>query len=80
MKYSWVLPAPIISTWLPLLKETLAQWGLHVVTEADKAVLDASAKFPTDVLQGATPKPAMALSNVSWEWTQAELKRRGIET
>lgn len=61
----------------PLIR-VLNALGLHVVTDADKRVLDASSKFPLETLLGDPTKNLKQLKDASWEWTQAEIARREL--
>lgn len=51
----------------------MAARGLHIVTAADKAVLDACAQVSTPALQGLL---SIAFFPALWQWAKLELARR----
>lgn len=58
--------------------------GLHIVSEADKRVLDACAAFPTGALDGSLKGVPYTLQNIKRQteisdaWCEAELARRCV--
>lgn len=55
------------------LIKLMAERGLHLVTAADKAVLDACAAVSTPALQGLL---SIAFFPALWQWAKLELARR----
>lgn len=61
------------------LRQVLSAHGLHIVSEAERKVLEACAAFPTEALTGdlyPSRDNRNELSDISLRWSEAELARR----